>query len=367
MSGKRLMQTIFAVLAAILILSGGYTSWQLYKTVSQKQVRTLPSEIDLYKIVPADCKECFSINVVEQFITQASNAKIITSKTITADSDEAKQLINQYKLKRLPAILLKGEINRLTLEHFEQREDALVFDTTPPVYLEVATGKIKGKITATIINDKACKECMDLTVLTKQLISAGVVLTEKIISSDAAEAQSIINKYKIDKLPTLILSKDALEYDLIKNVWEQVGTAETDGILVLRRLTPPFKDLKTEQIIEEPTITFLTDKNCKQCYNVTLHKNLLTTNFGMTFREETYIDIASREGNKLVSTNKIKFVPTIIVSTEAKHYPGFEEVWQKIGEKTNDGRFIFTNAELLQGMSYKDLKTGKVISVEEKK
>lgn len=361
------LKIVFAIIIAVLLLSGMYTSWQLYKTMSQKHLQTLPPEVDLYNILPADCKDCFSIIAVEQFITQSSNAKIITKKTITADSEEAKQLINKYKLKRLPAVILKGEINRLTLEHFEQREDALVFDATPPVYLEVVTGKTKGRISATIINDKACKKCLDLAILTKQLRDAGVVLTEKTLAAETAEAQSIIKRYKITKLPTLILSADANEYGLIQNVWEQVGTKETDGTFVLRRLTPPYKDLEVGIIVDEPAIVFLTDKNCKQCYNVTLHKGLLSQNFGMTFREETYIDIASMEGTKLVSHNRIKFAPTIVVSSEAKYYPGFEEVWQKIGEKTNDGRFIFTNAELLQGMSYKDLKTGKVISVEEKK
>ncbi|MBI4141795.1 hypothetical protein HY484_02650 [Candidatus Woesearchaeota archaeon] len=367
MSKKKLLKTVFVILAVLLVVSGIYTSWQLYKASAQKKAQTLPPEIDVYKIVPASCEDCFDIDVAEQFIQQTSNAKIITSKTLKTDTEEAKEFIIKYKLKKLPAVVLKGEINRITLDNFEEREDALVFDETPPVYFDVATGKTKGKVTATIINDNACKECLDLTILTKQLRSAGVSLTEKVISSETTEAQSIIKRYKIEKLPTLILSQDAGEYGLIQNVWEQVGTKETDNTFVLRKLTPPYKDLVKGQIIKEPTIIFITDKTCKECYNATLHKNLLAENFGMTFKKEEYVDFASREGTKLALQYKIKLVPTIIVSQEAGHYPGFEEVWQRIGEKTHDGSFIFTNAELLKGMSYKDVKSGKIIKVEQNK
>ena len=355
------MKTAFVLLAVLLLASGIYTSWQLYKTTSQKKVQELPPEIDLYTIVPTNCDDCFNIKLAEQFVQQKTNAKIVTQKTFKTDTDEAKELITKYKLKRLPALIIKGEIKRITIDHFEQREDALLFDATPPAYFDVVTGKIKGRVVATIINDKACTKCMDLTILTKQLRAAGVSITEKIQTSEMSEARNIISKYKIERLPTLLLSKDALEYDLIKNVWEQVGTIENDETLVMRKLTPPFKDVQTGRIIEEPTLSLLTDKTCKECYNVSLHKNLLATNFGMTFKNEETIDVGSREGTKLISNYKIKFVPTAIISSEAQYYPGFEEVWKKVGEQTGDGSFVFANAELLKGMTYKDIKSGKIV------
>ncbi|MBI4140713.1 hypothetical protein HY485_02640, partial [Candidatus Woesearchaeota archaeon] len=229
---NKVIKTVFLLLAVLLLASGIYTSWQLYKTTSQKKAQELPPEIDMYTIVPTNCDDCFNIKLAEQFVQQKTNAKIVTQKTFKTDTDEAKELITKYKLKRLPAIILKGEIKRITIDPFEQREDALLFDATPPAYFDVATGKIKGRVVATIINDKACTKCMDLTILTKQLRTTGVSITEKILTSDVPEAKSFVTKYKIKRLPTLLLSKDALEYDLIKNVWEQVGTVETDETLV---------------------------------------------------------------------------------------------------------------------------------------
>lgn len=362
MALKKFFTILFVLALITLVVVGIYSALQLRKT-GQQTTETAPlPEIDIYKILPSSCEECFDIAQVEQFVQQKSNAKILENKAIKSSTEEAKELIKKYKITRLPAMIIKGEIDRISLKPFEKREDVLVFDTTPPPYFEVDTAKIKGKISATIITDTKCKQCFDLRVLIKQLKQMGVFVTEKITPYDSLEGKNLIQKYKIKKVPSLLLSKDAQEYSIITSAWDVVGTQETDGTLVLRTINPPFRDLETNEITKEPSVIFITDNNCKECYNVTLHKNLFAANFGMKFADEKYVDASSKEGTRLLNKYKINLVPTIIISPEAKEYSGFTEIWKQVGDVAVDGSFVFKKLELLKGMIYKDLKTKKLVN-----
>ncbi len=359
--------TTLMVLVLVLLATGIYTAMQLKNLgKTEKQEQILLPEIDLYKIVPSNCNECFSIDIVEKFVQESSNAKIINTKIFKTNTQEAKDFIKKYNLSRLPAVILLGEVNKLNIQNFEKVDDALVFDDSPPVYFEVATGKIKGKTAATVIYDSECEDCLDLQILVSQLKQLGVYLTNKTVNYRTTEGKNLVAQYKIKKLPSLLLSKDALEYAQIKNVWAQVGTQETDGTLVMRMINPPYFDVPAGQIQQIPYVVYLSDKSCAKCYNVSLHKNLLENNFGMKFSEEKFVDVSSKEGAKLVSKYKITKVPTVIISSEAGAYNNFKELWKTVGVGSNDGSFVFTKLDLLEGMSYKDLKTKTVVTVEPK-
>ena len=366
MPSDKLTKTIPVLLTlaiVVLLIISVYATWNLTTFLSNRPTPTVPPEIDVYKIVPTNCPDCFSIDLAEQFVRQTSKANIITTKTLKLDTPEAKEFVTTYKLKRLPALIIKGEIKRVTLQHFEQRDDALVFDQTPPPYIDVPTGNTKGKVTATILRDATCHQCLDVSILIAQLRTAGVSITTTTIDAKKPEGRKLISHYNLERLPTILFSKDALEYDIINQVWDQVGSKENDGTLILRKLTPPFKDVASDSIIEQPSIIYLTDKSCAKCYDVMLQKKLLMSNFGMQFSTEQTIDTSSKDGVRLITKYDIKAVPTVIVSSEAQYYPGFADVWQRVGATANDGSFIFTNMALLQGMTYKDLKNQTTVTV----
>lgn len=357
---KPIFIIIFAVIGIALLSSGIYTVYQL-KKLSAPPAQPSQPEIDMYKIVPDFCEDCFNIEIVEQFIKEKANAKIINTKTLSIQTSEAKEFIKKYNLTKLPAVVLTGEIEKITLPPFQKRENALVFDQTPPPYFDVQTAKVKGKITATIIRAENCEKCTDLANIVTQLKQIGVFVINKTLSSEEKTAKELLQKYKLKKVPALLLSKEASEYQIINAAWNNLGTIEQDGTYVLRTIIPPYKDIKTGIIKNEPTITLLTDKSCTTCYNVTILKDLITSNFGMTFEKQESIDISSKDGIKLLTKYKINKVPTVMLSPEATEYPNFKEAWKKVGEEIN-GQFVFKQLNLLEGMKYKDLKTKTIIT-----
>ena len=362
------LTALFVICILLLLFTGLYSSWKLMKSsATQKQEQPKQPEIELYKIIPADCKECFSADIIQQYAEQTANAKITNTKILKSNTDEAKEFIKKYDLKRLPALIITGEIEKVKLQNFQEKEDALIFDQTPPVYLDVASGKIKGKTTATVLYDTQCTDCFDVGMLAEQLKQIGVSVTIKKIDYQSKEGKDLIKNYKIKKIPTLLLSKDAMEYDQIKTIWQQVGTQETDGMLVLRTINPPYINAQTGQRQEAPSIMYISDKTCDKCYNVTLHKKLLESNFGMKFNEERFIDVASKDGNRIVSKYKITKVPTVLISSEAKEYNNFQKLWQSVGIVADDGSYVFTKLDLIEGATYKDLKNKIISTVQVKK
>lgn len=359
---KGFVIVIFAVVAILLLFSGLYTVFQLNKVKTAEPPAPLP-EIDIYKILPVNCDDCFNIEVAEKFVKDSGKAKVLSSKALKSSEDDAKEFIKKYNLSRLPAMVITGEASRLTIEPFVQRGDALVFDQTPPPYFDVASAKVKGKVSVTIVSDKSCEKCTDMQKIAGQLKQAGVAATTKLVDSSSKDGKDLIQKYKIKKLPVMLLSKDALEYQIISGVWDNVGTKESDGTLVLRQVSPPYEDVDSGKIKGLVSLTFVTDKSCAKCYNVSLHKALLQSNFGMAFADENYVDVSSRDGAKLLAKYKISAVPTAIISPEAKEYPNFKQAWKNVGETAGDGSFVFKKLELLQGMTYKDLKNKTTVTV----
>ena len=167
----------------------------------------------------------------------------------------------------------------------------------------------------------------------------------------------VIYEYTLSWIKIIIL-----QYNFISEVWDQVGTKEKDNTLVLRKTNPPFKDVATGQIKGNPDLIYLMDKTCNECYNVSIHKSILVSNFGMTFDTEKYVDVSSKEGKQLIMKYSIEKAPTIIISKDAQEYPNFETIWKEAGDTAKDGNYVFRNLDLLQGMAYKDLKSGNILN-----
>ena len=61
------------------------------------------------------------------------------------------------------------------------------------------------------------------------------------------------NRYKITKLPTILLSPDVAQYTNLQKIWNGVGTIEQDGWYVFREMQQlggaVYKDLATNQTV----------------------------------------------------------------------------------------------------------------------
>ena len=158
-------------------------------------------------------------------------------------------------------------------------------------------------------------------------------------------------------------------YDVVKQVWSQVGTEESDGKLVLRFVNPPYVNVstgKTEGLVD---LTFLVDESCKDCYNSSVLKDLFQQSFGMFFQKDEATDVSSTKGKFLLKKYGIELVPTVILSKDAGIYPSLAQAWSQVGTQEKDGVYVFRNVGLLEGFfketgatfAYENLTSGAML------
>src|SRR3989344_4402709 len=63
-----------------------------------------------------------------------------------------------------------------------------------------------------------------------------IELIEETLEMDSREAQQLIQKYNIKKIPTVILQGETEKVAVLKDNWPKLGTTEPDGAMVLRNI-----------------------------------------------------------------------------------------------------------------------------------
>ena len=291
---------LIIILAVFLVLNLKYTL-DFKQVFNQKfeEAKELarPANIQLVTIEASDCDDCFdTTSVIEQL--KAKNVKVTKEETKTFS--DAADLINEYNIEKLPTVLVFGEIKKTKLGSFEESADAMVFSGITPPYYNVKTKQIDGLVKATYIKAASCSDCEDLNKVIEALRQAGIKIVEVVgLDLESADVRGLIKKYDIKKVPALILSKEAVVYNEVNSIWEQLGTVENDGSYVTRFISPPYVDTSTKEIKGLVDLTFVTDDSCKDCYDVRIHKNILA-GFGLAYDKEVNVDEAKRLGFKII-------------------------------------------------------------------
>ena len=362
------LNTYLIVALVIVVAIGLYFTLSVPTVKKEEAPPIVAREIQL-TVLGSDCEDCFNISVATDFIKQQKGFNITELKEVSIE--DAKEMTAKYNVSRLPALLVQGDLSNLTIPNFDAVEDALVFDLTPPPYYDVETQKIRGKVTLVQLSDATCTQCFNMSIVVDQLGQAGLkIVSSKVLDAKSEEGKGLIEKYKIEKIPTLVFNNDALEYDVVKEVWEQVGTEESDGMLVLRFVNPPYINTssgKTEGLVG---ITYLFDEGCTECFNASVFKELFAQSFNMYFEKEESVEISSTKGKFLVKKYNITLVPTTVLSKEAGVYPSLAGAWDQVGSEEKDGAFVFRSVALLENyfkqtggaFAYKDLSSGEVLS-----
>ncbi len=355
----------YLIIALVIVVGMG-----LYFTLSVP-VKEAPKVIPPKQITVTvfnGCEDCFNISAAVDFIKQQKNLNITLVKEL--NFEEAKAGAGTYNVSKLPAVVITGETANVTIQNFEVRGDALVFSQALPPYYDVASNSVKGKVTVILLEEKSCTNCFNLSQVIDQLKQAGIKMSsETRVDSKSDEGKQLIAQYKIEKLPTIIFNKDALEYDVVKQVWSQVGSEESDGKLVLRFVSPPYVNVSTGKTDGLVDLTILSDSTCKECFNASVLKDLFAQSFSMVFKTTETVDISSTKGKTLVSKYKIELLPTVILSKDAMAYPNIGQAWGQVGTVEQDSSFVFRNVPLLkdyfgqegQSFSYKNITSGEIL------
>lgn len=226
-----------------------------------------------------------------------------------------------------------------------------------------------ANVVITELVDTNCTECFNVSLVMAYFAQVGPqmgmnVSEKRSIAANSSEGLALIGRYNITKIPTILLSKEARNTQIIR-VWNQSGTVEPDGTLVLREVYPPYIDLRTGKLTGKVKIIHLTPANCTECFSGDYYEYILTQFFSIAIGETQNLTYSSSEGQALVSRYNISAVPALLVSPELNLYPGMEERWLNgMGSKEGDGWYVFRNMSALGNVTYFDIIANRTATAE---
>ncbi len=354
------LAVLLGIIVVINIILTSNLNKDLKKSAEELQEKLKPAKIELILIKNSKCSDCFDISQVASNIKN-SKVNVTKEKIVEFDSKEGGDIIKKYAIRKVPALVATGEVEKVSIQGLEKKNDALLFTQPNPPYTDALTGKIEGMVISYLLKDVKCEKCNDLSTLMLQIKGAGVkIYEEKSIEANSNEGKELISKYNIGVVPSLILSKDAGEYGVIQTAWSQVGSRVSDGSYVLTTVYPPFINLTTNELRGLVNIIYLTDKSCTECYDVHKHREIITSpqSFAIKLEKEETIDISDAKGKEFIAKYNITLVPATILSSEIDVYPT-NRILRQFFSVEEDGSYVFRRLESLG--NYKDLTTNQVV------
>ncbi len=227
-----------------------------YFDIAENKIK---GEVSIIEVIDSSCKDCVQVSSIADALGQAG-VLIKDWKKVEYDSAEGKEFINKFGIKRVPAVLISGDIDYypeiqqgLLQLGLEKKEGYYVLHSTIPPYRDLVRNNVAGLVEFIMITDESCSECYDVEVNKQIFQRFGLsIKSEEKYDVSSVKAKQLISKYKIEKVPMVILSSDAGEYLSLMQVWNQVGTIESDNWLVMRQpeIIGTSKDLTTNELIK---------------------------------------------------------------------------------------------------------------------
>lgn len=294
------------------------------------------------------CDECVSLDSI---VASIKSKDVVVKADNTKDFATSKEVASDYGIDKLPAVIVEGDINKLSLSGFRTEVNTLVYESQTAPYVELPSGDVVGIIEILYIDDSECEVCRGFEQILGYLESEGVYVST-IVNFEHDTAEEIINEYSIEFLPTMIILGDIDAYPSVNQAL--ISISETvDSALVISAL-PPYKQISDGRIRGGVDMVYLRDANCTDCYDVELHK-VAIENLGIYLSSESNVDISSVEGQNYVSEYNITSVPTIILMGDLEVYDGFEGIWNSVGTIETDGTHVFRNMGALGDVKYQEI------------
>ena len=248
---------IIALGAAIIgALLASKTLFGINKKVSDAKEATRPATVVITKITAPNCADCFNVDAAIATLKK-QNVLVGEEKTIAFDSEEGQTLIKNLGITRVPTYVFSGEIKKGNLEGFikengEVKNNTFVFTKAAPVFIDTATGKVRGRVELVLLTDITCVECYDVTQHEIILKQFGINATAKVADIKSDLGRTLVKAYAIKMVPAFVLSGDVKDYPSLISVWPRVGFVARDGAYVFTKGVPfmgVYKNLETNKII----------------------------------------------------------------------------------------------------------------------
>ncbi len=163
---------------------------------------------------------------------------------LSLDSEAGRALVEKYAIRRIPAIVFSPDIQYYEsfLASIEvlgsvEPDGSFVLRNHPPVFFDLDLNRSVGKTRMVLVEPDSCETCFDANRLSQLLAQTlGLyVETRETAGASSAEGRSLIAKYAIQKLPTVLVSGETSAYTGLASAWESLGTIASDQTLVFSR------------------------------------------------------------------------------------------------------------------------------------
>ncbi len=364
---------LFVILAVAALLAAAYNfaETRVVLNMVNDKIAELKEEqrsanVQLIVLSPESCESCFDENLLVDMI-KATGVSVAETEKVSYPSERAALLIAEQGIEKLPAVIVKGELEKAKALAAKAKEkgkatnEAYVFEAEKPLYVDAVTGKIAGELSVSIIKNSECLQCTDLGKFVDSLGLAGVVVKDrKEIDMKSEEGIRFISLYNLEKLPAVVFNSEAGAYPELVQLVEAVGSIEQDGSYVVRSANLPYYDLNTSKIVGLVQMDVLSDSSCSECYDAkALHLQVLKR-MGVEVSEINNIDISREQGREAVAKYNITKVPAMVLRGDVSAYPELVKAWADVGTVEKDGSYVFRLVEFAE--PYKDLLLGKVVS-----
>ncbi len=221
-----------------------------------------------------------------------------------------------------------------------------------------------AEITLTLITDSSNQSLIKLDSLVAQLekLPRIKIISEKKLEYNSIEATQLVEKYKIEKIPSLFIGGETEKATIISQNWQQLGTIEPDGNIVLRNIPPIYLETSTGNLRGETRATFISVPDKNGVFDAEeVYTQILQNAFGVKPVEQQTISYNSPEGKVILSKYNLEKIPTAILSGDLNAYNGFQQAWLQVGLVEADGSYVFRSLEVIGGIKYFDMNKNEVI------
>ena len=247
---------IIVVIILLLVFGGKMFAGDKNATGANKKL-----DINITVLTKKDCPECWDVNLFIDALKQ-KNIKNPKPKIVYIDSSKGKKLIDQYKITKVPTVLLSGD---LTSDQDLKAglgvlgdiiNKVFVLRQVIPPYIDVKTGEEKGRLSIIYLTDSSCKDCYDVTLNADILKNKFVIAPKdsKTIDVNSPEGKQLVAKYGIKLVPTFLLQGQVSEYTGLQQIWSQIGQVTNDGTYIFTQVDQmgTYKDLVKNKVIVPP-------------------------------------------------------------------------------------------------------------------
>jgi len=327
-------------------------------------------KLRLLYVVNSDCVDCTPLAGFKSEL-EAQGFSVTEERSIEFDSSEGLGVVDDFDLNRVPSILLfanQAATDQLSeaiapVRRLDMGDYVFVVGNVPPVFFDLQENRERGIVDVTVVFDLNCSECRQVPS-EEQMAQSGFKLGQyRTLASSSLEGQAVAADYKLQRLPSIIFSRDVELYSEFFAGISNYGSKESDGNFVFRQFPPVYLDLNSGKKVGIVHAIFLGMNACASCYDVNLHTGLLSQVFGLEVATRTYVDVASAEGKKLLADYNVFLVPTILLSGDTNAYPGLLAAWSDFGTVASDGRFVFRNLSAIgSDFNFFDLNSNQMVA-----